>query len=197
MRKAVVWISSVSVALVLFGAFTYWEASSSNTSQVKGTINKVAEKLASTPLPDEPGKITQFEISIKKIGVMAPVIPNVDASSKNLYNQALKDGVAHFKGSALPSAGSNIFIFGHSSSVFGAGKYDRIFANLNKLLVGDTVSLFYNGKEYAYKVTEKKIISASNTSSLEPTDNEQLTLMTCWPIGTAQKRLIVIAVPVN
>lgn len=143
----------------------------------------------------DPGKIAQFEISIPKIEVAVPVVPNVDGTSEKAYDEALKMGVAHFQGTGLPSAGSNIFIFGHSSSVFGTGKYDKIFAKLNNLAAGDTVTLNFNNKAYNYTVASKKVISATDTSVIAPTDSEQLTLMTCWPVGSDQKRLVVVSYP--
>lgn len=139
--------------------------------------------------------IYQWELKIPKISVSVPVVPNVDGANQKAYDQALNGGVAHFKGTALPDSGSNIFIFGHSSSVLGTGKYDKVFASLNKLANGDEVSLLFNGKEYRYTVFEKKTIAANDTSVLAPTQKEQLTLMTCWPVGTADKRLVIKASP--
>jgi len=43
-----------------------------------------------------------------------------------------------------------------------------------------------------YKITEKKVISPGDISILERNhDKPELTLMTCWPIGTTLNRLIV------
>jgi len=41
------------------------------------------------------------------------------------------------------------------------------------------------------------VIDKTQTSILLPTKTEQLTLMTCWPIGTNVKRLIIKALPKN
>ena len=89
--------------------------------------------------------------------------------------------------------GSNIFIYGHSSSAIDSGPYSKIFVPLDKLQKNDEILVSYNNQEYNYQVVEKKIIDKNDVSVLKPTEKETLTLMTCWPIGTDQKRLIIRA----
>lgn len=144
---------------------------------------------------DNAGKITEFNLIIEKLAIDVPIIANVDGRDKNVYNQALNDGVAHYKNTALPNSGSNIVIFGHSSTLLGAGEYSKVFAALNDLNTGDEIKINFNQQEYKYKVSEKKIIPADDLSVLLPTEREMLTLLTCWPVGTADKRLVVIAKP--
>lgn len=142
------------------------------------------------------GVLDEFKIEIEKIGVIAPVIQDVDGANKETYNQALLDGVAHYKGTALPNQGSNIFIFGHSSPLIGAtGNYKEIFKDLGDLEFGDIITITYLGEKIEYTVSEKRIVEKTEMSVLNPTDEEQLTLMACWPIGSNDKRIIVIAEP--
>ena len=44
-----------------------------------------------------------------------------------------------------------------------------------------------------HSIDRKKIIGGDDTSVLLPTQNEQLTLMTCWPIGASDKRMVIVA----
>lgn len=136
-------------------------------------------------------EIKEFGIKIDKIGVLAPVIKDVDGTKKSAYNKALQKGVAHYKGTALPEQGSNIFIFGHSSQILGKGPYAEVFARLNDLEKGDRVVIYFQGKEFEYSVFDKKVVAKDDVSVLKPTKKEQLTLMTCWPIGSNAKRLII------
>lgn len=139
---------------------------------------------------------TDFHLLIPSLDISTPVIADVDGSDKKAYFKALQGGVAHFKDTAKPGGSSNIFIFGHSSYYpWDPGKYKDIFKNLEDIKVGDEVDLWYLSKEYKYKVTETKVVEPSDVSVLKPTQTEQLTLMTCVPPGTAEKRLIVIAKP--
>lgn len=140
---------------------------------------------------------TDFHLLIPSLDISAPVIADVDGSNKDAYFKALQSGVAHFKDTAKPGEGSNTFIFGHSSYYFwDPGKYKEIFKNLEDIKVGDEIALWYQGKEYKYKVTQTKVVEPTEVSVLKPTPEEQLTLMTCVPPGTTEKRLIVIAKPV-
>ena len=148
-----------------------------------------------TATPNEiDSKIKEFGIKIEKINVLVPVIKDVDGKNKTAYNKALKDGVAHFSGTALPGEKGNIFVFGHSSADYKTD-FAKVFVDLNNLEEGDTIVVFYQNNEHKYKVSEKKIIEPTDTSVLNKGRKEILTLMTCWPIGTKEKRLIVVAKP--
>jgi sortase A len=138
---------------------------------------------------------TDFGILIPKIGANAHVIKNVDPFNSKEYQAALTRGVAHAKGTSLPGQPGNVFFFSHSSSDFlNASRYNSIFYLLTKLEMGDKIKIFYEGQEYTYQVTTKKIVNSDAISHLSsPEKGESLTLMTCWPPGTALKRLIVQA----
>ncbi len=140
-------------------------------------------------------EIKQFGIKIEKIDVLVPVIKDVDGTDKTVYNKELEKGVAHYKETALPGQGSNIFIFGHSSLAFGTGEYAEIFARLDELEADDKITIYYQDKEYDYYIFEKRAIEKTEVSVLLPTEKEQLTLMTCWPIGSNARRLIIKAEP--
>lgn len=134
-----------------------------------------------------------FYLSIDKLDVKAPIILGIDPTNLEQYNELLKDGVAHMTGSALPGKDSgNVFIYGHSSAK-ETSKYSQIFARLDELKLGDDIILHYNDIEYKYKVQNKKIIEESDLSVLNQQTEEQVTLMTCWPIGTDDQRLVIVA----
>jgi sortase A len=65
---------------------------------------------------------------------------------------------------------------------------------LDNLVTGDEIIVYYNQKKYTYVINEKKVIKPGNLKILErdPTKKE-LSLMTCWPIGTSLNRLITFA----
>lgn len=151
------------------------------------------------PPPDAVVKYEGFHLEIPKININAPIIPDVPGGDKDkdAYFKALEGGVAHFAGTKKPGEGGNIFIFGHSSFYpWSAGDYKEIFKDLDQLAVGDEILVWYNKKKYKYKVTETKIIKPDDVSVLESTNFEELVLMTCWPPGTIQKRLVIIAKPI-
>jgi sortase A len=154
-----------------------------NFNKPKAGVNQI------TPIDKD------FGIVIPKIGANSKIVPNVDPYDSNIYQRALTKGVAQAKGTASPNQKGNMFLFSHSSAnILEAGRYNSIFYLLSKLEKNDEIYIYYKGEKYKYEVTDKKVVDAKNISYLSGKSNEEiLTLMTCWPAGTSYKRLIVIA----
>ena len=57
--------------------------------------------------------------------------------------------------------------------------------------MGDNIFITENQKRYHYKVEEIKEVSPKEVSVLEQGDGKILTLMTCTPVGTRLKRLLL------
>jgi len=176
----------LGLSLVLFLAGTNLYLYKSHYLPRDVNTSKIAANAITNPI------VKNFDIIIPKLNISVPVVANVDGTNEAVYDKALEGGVAQFKGTALPGEKSNIFIFGHSSANID-GPYAKIFADLNDLSDTDEIKINYHGREYGYTVTSKNIVEATDISPLQKTNTEQLTLMTCWPIGTDQERLIVIA----
>ncbi len=70
-----------------------------------------------------------------------------------------------------------------------------MFALLDKLEKGDEIIIYYYQKKFVYKVTEHREVKPGDVKTLESRDNskKELSLMTCWPVGTTLDRLIVFA----
>lgn len=135
---------------------------------------------------------SDFVLEITKLDIQAPVLTNVDPVDQEKYNAALKSGVVHMNGTAFPGDKGNVFIYGHSSSEIKS-PYDKIFMNLNDMETGDQIVVNYKDKIYTYGVREKKIVEKDDLSVTEQSEEKIITLMTCWPIGTVDKRLIIVA----
>jgi sortase A len=111
---------------------------------------------------------------------------------------AMAKGVAQFAipgASSVPGQIGNTVIAGHSSNdLLDSGDYKFIFAQLDKLVVGDTIYANYNSVRYTYIVTGKEVVKPTDVSKLVyPTTKPILTLLTCTPLGTSLNRLLVIA----
>lgn len=146
----------------------------------------------------------EMRLEIPKLFSGTVPVKNVDVaefnfkdlySSENVIQEALREGVVHYPYTASPDQFGNVFITGHSSYYpWDEGRYKEIFALLHKLEVGDQYAIIYKGKKYHYRVTEVFEIKPDDVSVLEqPLDKKISTLMTCTPIGTTLKRLIVRA----
>lgn len=138
---------------------------------------------------------------IPKINVDVPVLYDVGTDNASQM-AAMEKGVAHFP---IPGANShpgevgNTVIAGHSSNdLFDPGAYKFIFAQLEKLQVGDTLYANYNGKRYTYVITRTETVKPTEVSKLiYPTDKPVMTLITCTPLGTALNRLLITAEQVS
>ncbi|MBP7114492.1 MAG: sortase [Candidatus Peribacteraceae bacterium] len=140
---------------------------------------------------------------IPKLGENVPIVrPSMDALMKEDWitfesdiQVALKDGVVHYPGSARPGQPGNFFLTGHSSYYpWDDGKYKNVFARLGELDLGDTYTVYYGGDRHTYRIVKKYEVKPSDVSVLDqPTSKRLATLMTCTPIGTTLRRLIVLA----
>jgi len=155
-------------------------------------VSQVSLSLEITPYEDR--------ILIPKIGKNIPLVnvEHFDATNSQewhkIFMQELEKGIIKYPGSADPGTEGNSFIFGHSSNYpWAKGDYNNAFALLNELNAGDEIIVFFKQKKYTYVVREKNVVKPWHVSSLGDTPNKkQLTLMTCWPLGTTLNRLLVI-----
>jgi len=130
-------------------------------------------------------------IIIKKLNIDVPIV--WDSSEKD-FMANLEHGVVHYQGTAHPGEKSNIFIAGHSSSYWWQrGPYSAIFSVIDKLEQNDEVIITYQNKVFVYLVSEKFVVRPEQVEVMMPTQIPTLTLMTCTPVGTAFRRLIVRA----
>lgn len=130
---------------------------------------------------------------IPKINVEAPIIFMESTNNKDIL-EAIRDGVAQYAGTARPGRIGNMFITGHSSYYWWrGGDYNQVFALLEHLIPNDLVFVYHEGGEYVYRVRDSIVVKPTQTEVLDPTPTPTLSLMTCVPIGTNLKRLVVRA----
>lgn len=138
---------------------------------------------------------------IPKINVDVPVFYDIPNTYNSLMS-AMAKGVAQFSipgASSHPGQIGNTVLSGHSSNdLFDTGDYKFIFAQLDKLNIGDTIYANYHSVRYTYIVTKKQVVNPNDVSSLVyQTTKPILTLLTCTPVGTALNRLLVTAEQVS
>lgn len=126
-------------------------------------------------------------VSISRIGVDVAVEER--GSTMGSWDVPADD-VGHFWPiAAFPGTSGNIILGGHSDF------HDRIFNHLPQIQVGDEVLVTVAGQPRRYVVNELLVVLPKDTWVLQPTDKEQLTLITCFPVGVNSHRLIVHASP--
>lgn len=185
-------LGGIGIALIAFGTaillLTFLPVVKEEALYTVRTITTKGNKTTIQPIDRE------FGIVIPKLGANAHVIPNVDPYDHDEYQRALTRGVAHARGTVYPGDVGNIFLFSHSSvNFYEASRYNSIFYLINKLEVGDAISLYYKGNRFDYTLKKKTMADPSDVSFLtRQTTKKELTLMTCWPPGTTYKRLMVV-----
>lgn len=119
-----------------------------------------------------------------KAGIEEPILEGQSLST-------VHKGAWRRPNSSTPPVGSNTVITGHRFGYFGNTKY--VFYNLDKLEVGDEISVIWEKENFIYKVKEVKIVPPTATYIEDSTEGSLLTLYTCTPILTATDRLVVTA----
>ena len=188
-RKEITWGLVLGSCCALLLIYCYNKQNKQNVQEATTSANGAAnttQSLGSNTSESE------FGISIPAIGIHAPIITGIDPTDEKAYDEALTKGVLTLPTEGIVGRSGNSVIYGHSSSNEN-NIYGTIFSKLNDLDNGDEIIVTDNNGEYKYAVSSKKIVEATDLSVLDNTDDETLTIMTCWPLGTDEKRLIVVA----
>jgi sortase A len=99
----------------------------------------------------------------------------------------LKRAAGHIPGTSLPGQSGNIALAGHR---------DSFFRPLRIIRPGDLILFETPGGTYDYEVEGTSVVAPTDLSVLRDTQQEQLTLITCYPfswLGSAPNRFIVRA----
>jgi len=144
---------------------------------------------------------SESRLIIPKINVDVPVTYDVGTDNASQM-KAMEGGLAHFPiagASSHPGEIGNTVLAGHSSNdLFDGGDYKFIFAQLEKLTVGDSIYANFQGKRYTYVVTRTETVKPTEVNKLVyQTTKPVLTLITCTPLGTALNRFLVTAEQVS
>lgn len=84
--------------------------------------------------------------------------------------------------------------------------YGEVFRDLEDLEIGAGIILYDNEQTYLYEVVTREILPEQGQSTavreanarwIQPTADERLTLVTCWPYTSNSHRLVIVARPVN
>ncbi|MEM7333310.1 MAG: sortase [Chloroflexota bacterium] len=169
--------------------------------------------LESTPYPDhfvnaleaaQPNVGQPVRLIIPEIELDAPINPiglqAIEHEGDTVFQwQVPSDFIAgwHHSSSRIGQNGNTV-LNGHHNI------HGEIFRDLDELEVGAEITLFDPLQSYSYTVSEVLIIEErdqplevrlENAQWIEHTDDERLTLVTCWPYTDNSHRLIVVAHP--
>jgi LPXTG-site transpeptidase (sortase) family protein len=137
-------------------------------------------------------------LKIPSLSVDAPIVfPS--SEDQDVIEKGLEGGVIHYPGTAFFGMRGNTYLTGHSSYyAWSTSKYKEVLKTLDKSAKGDKaiISLsFKNGKnvDFVYIISDSEVVLPNDPNLFRDYEGYELTLVTCWPIGTDWKRLMVKA----
>jgi sortase A len=151
-----------------------------NEAEIPEHLRPLVQSLADLPLPT-PGPLQAIQIDIPAINVHNWPIVQGDGWEQ------LKKGVGQHIGSVNPGQAGNVVLAGHDD-VFG-----EVFRDLDKLQPGDQVILYTMQQQYTYLVTETRIVEPGQVDVMNPTSDQTVTLISCYPYMVDNKRIVVFA----
>lgn len=121
------------------------------------------------------------------------VIPAIKVNGRIVEGRtsdSLDKGVWRRPFSSTPDQGGNTVLVAHRFMYLGG---PNSFYHLPKMKEGDVFSLFWNGREYVYQVFVTMEVLANDTFIEQASNSPIVTLYTCTPLWTSDKRFVVKA----
>jgi LPXTG-site transpeptidase (sortase) family protein len=152
----------------------------------------------------EPAEIPQL-MWIPGIDLYAPVLPvelelvEIDRVEYDQWAAPTEYAAGWHASSAPLGQPGNTVLNGHHNV------YGEVFGRLVELKVGDEIILYSDQAAHYYTVVERVIFPerfarleqrVENASWILPSEDERLTLITCWPYESNTHRLVLVAKPV-
>lgn len=106
-----------------------------------------------------------------------------------------REGIMHLSDTGFPyQKGSNTYIAAHAIG-YAESRVTYAFQDLEEMEKGDLVTVRdASGKTYKYRVYESMIVDPDDFWVTKPIEDKKvITLQTCWPEPSFEKRLIVRA----
>jgi len=152
-------------------------------------------KITVTPKPGETEPDTSAVVRIVIPAMLVDTeVKYVPYDGYTWLINGLRQEIAWMGNTSWPGLGGNTGLAGHVTVV---GMGDGPFRHLDELPVGELVLLYTERNMYTYQVRESRITDDGDMSVTLPTDNPQISLITCvnWDDNTRSylNRLVVIA----
>ncbi|MEI6326724.1 MAG: sortase [Candidatus Roizmanbacteria bacterium] len=133
--------------------------------------------LSSSQIPD------QNTVIIPEIGIHGVIYEGKTADTMN-------SGIWHRPLSSHPGDGGNTVLVAHRY-LYTSGP--DTFYHLPKIQPHSQIVIFWDKKEYRYEVINTKVVDANQIEIEKQTSDSILTLYTCTPLWTSEKRFVVQA----
>jgi LPXTG-site transpeptidase (sortase) family protein len=97
----------------------------------------------------------------------------------------LKEGPGHWPETPFPGQGGNFVVSGHRTT------YGKPFYNLDKVKVGDEITLVFPYAVVTYSVTENFVVFPDEVETVGQQGIEEVSLAACHPWYSAKQRIVV------
>jgi LPXTG-site transpeptidase (sortase) family protein len=166
---------------------------------------EIIETLPAFPIPSptpaattSPGEPEPDTSPVRRIRIpsleLDTVVAFVPFDGQTWLIKGLREEIAWMGDTSWPGLGGNTGLAGHVT-VRGLGKGP--FWKLDSLKYGDTITLHTEENTYTYFVRDQRIVEEWDLTVIEPTEDPQITLITCIEWSDAHqvylKRLVVFA----
>ena len=122
-------------------------------------------------------------VIIPEIGIHGLIYEGKNADTMNL-------GIWHRPLSSHPGKGGNTVLVAHRY-LYTSGP--DTFYHLPKISKGSPILVFWDKQEYRYEVLDTQVVEANQVEIEKQTEDNILTLYTCTPLWTSEKRFVVRA----
>lgn len=133
-------------------------------------------------------------IYIPELKIEAPIIfPSIEEYNlEEVILKMLEKWVVHRPETQMPDQKWNFFLIWHSSNYpWIKSKYNNIFAKIPKLKNWDKAYVYYKWRKFTYEMYDSIIVPATAIEVYWFLPWYNLSLMTCYPIWTDKKRMVV------
>lgn len=191
------------------------EPSQPESGQLAPTLDAtMSDTSLATDMPDAGSDVPDIPASnqgsipdrmvIPVIQLEAPVVPieyqQYGIYDKIYYQWAVPNYYAAgwHDSSALLGVPGNTVLNGHHNA------HGKVFQDLIRLEVGDTIYVYSGERAFEYTVAEKLLLPeryqsietrTENARWIMPSEDERLTLVTCWPADSNTHRVVIVAFP--
>ncbi len=157
--------------------------------QVDPTLAPTEPATTVAPVPAEQQNIPVLDDGDPLARLEIPRIGRDDIVVAGVKTGDLKRGPGHFPDTPLPGQLGNAAVAGHRTT------YGEPFGDIDKLQTGDEIIATTLNGRYTYRVTGQQIVESSDYWVVATADPNRatLTLISCHPKYTAQRRIVIFS----
>lgn len=150
-------------------------------------LGRAAVPAAPTPTP---AGSQQTTLSLTGLTEPLPLVFSETLEESRIQEYLTHGAVVLPLGTSFGQSG-NVVVTAHSSGSQSFGQYRFAFAKLAELKTGDQFSVQTPAATYTYTVFGQDVVWPTQVDKLPNDDRSTVTLVTCWPLWTNFKRLLV------